>query len=96
VSGDVRGAIESALNNLKEALKSDDADRIKKAMENLNQTAYKLGEEIYKNVGQRGGQAGEAGPQGAADRGAAPGTSGGDGNKKKDEDVIDAEYEVKE
>src|SRR5579859_7051979 len=36
VSADVRGQIESALNGLRDALKSDDADRIRKSMENLN------------------------------------------------------------
>src|SRR3984957_14226980 len=35
VSADVRGNIESGLNNLKDAIKSDDGDRIKKTMENL-------------------------------------------------------------
>src|ERR1700733_692193 len=33
VSADVRGNIESSLNNLRDALKSDDADRIKKTLE---------------------------------------------------------------
>src|SRR5437868_8851538 len=61
VSAEIRGQIESALNNLKDALKSEDGDRIKKGIENLNQAAYKLGEEIYKNVGQRGGAAGGPG-----------------------------------
>ena len=35
VSADVRGNIESALNNLRDALKSEDGDRIKKSMETL-------------------------------------------------------------
>src|SRR5262249_6834082 len=46
VSADIRGNIESSLNALKEALKSDEADRIKKSMEALQQASYKLGEEI--------------------------------------------------
>src|SRR5438105_2559251 len=48
VSPDVRGTIENALNNLRDALKSDDGDRIKKAMENLTQVSHKLAEEMYK------------------------------------------------
>src|SRR5437867_795343 len=48
VSADTRGNIESALNNLRDALKSDDGDRIKKAMDNLNSVSQKLAEEIYK------------------------------------------------
>src|SRR5438477_6678695 len=51
VSGDIRGNIESGLNALKDALKSDDGDRIKKTMENLQQASFKLGEEIYKSAG---------------------------------------------
>ena len=87
VSGEIRGNIESALNNLKDALKSEDADRIKIGVEGLTTAAQKLGEEIYKSAGGAPGgptppPGGQAGPQ--------PGTG------KKDEDVIDAEYEVKE
>ena len=90
VSGDVRGNIESALNNLREALKSDDADRIRKSLDNLNQASSKLGEEMYKAQAAPGGAgAGARGPEASTDRG----TTGGG---KKDEDVIDAEYEVKE
>src|SRR3954470_6438251 len=47
VPGDVRMQIESSLNNLRDALKSDDGDRIKPALENLQQTVYKMGESIY-------------------------------------------------
>jgi molecular chaperone DnaK len=96
VGGDVRGNIESALNNVREAAKSDDADRIKKSLENLQQASFKLGEAVYKSAGPKG-----AGPGGAPDGGPGPeaqtdrGTAEG-GEKKKDEDVIDAEYEVKE
>jgi molecular chaperone DnaK len=90
VSPDTRGQIESALNGLRDALKSDDADRIRKSLENLNQVSGKLGEEMYKSQSAPGGAPGGAGPEASTDRG----TSGG--GAKKDEDVIDAEYEVKE
>jgi molecular chaperone DnaK len=92
VSSDVRGQVEAALNNLKDANTSDDGDRIKKAVENLNTVSHKLAEEMYKGAG-----AGAAGAQGGA--GTPPpsdrATAGG-GEEKKNEDVIDAEYEVKE
>src|SRR5438477_98514 len=97
VSSEVRGQIESALNNLKDALKSEDGERLKKGIENVNQAAYKLGEEIYKNVGQRGGAGGAGGPTGGqAPRGDGATAGAAAGGAKKDEDVIDAEYEVKE
>jgi molecular chaperone DnaK len=90
VSADVRGQIESALNALRDALKSDDGDRIKKTMENLNSVSHKLAEEMYKSApgATRGGEAGPAAE--------GPGVGAGNGEKKKDDDVIDAEYEVKE
>jgi len=92
VTPDVRGQIESALNNLRDALKSEDADRIKKTMDALQQVAQKLGEEMYKAQAAQAGAA-PGGPQpGASDRATAGASAGG----KKDEDVIDAEYEVKE
>jgi molecular chaperone DnaK len=98
VSPDVRGQIESALNNLKDALKSDDGARIKPAIENLQQVVYKMGEEIYRGAGAPGGGAAGPGQGPGSDRATAgAGAAGPEGNgKKKDEDVIDAEYEVKE
>jgi len=94
VSADVRGEIENALNSVKDAIKSDDGERIKKALENLQRSSQKLGEEVYKATAAKGGPAGPApeggpppGPEASTDRGAGP---------KKDDDVIDAEYEVKE
>ena len=92
VTADVRGQIESALNNLRDALKSEDADRIKKTMDALQQVAQKLGEEMYKAQAAQAGAA-PGGPQpGPSDRA----TAGAAAGAKKDEDVIDAEYEVKE
>jgi molecular chaperone DnaK len=81
-----RSNIESALGNLREAAKSDDADRIRKAMENLQSCSHKVAEAMYK---------GAAGAQQAA---GAPAPEGGEEKPKPggDDDVIDAEYEVKE
>ncbi len=95
VGGDTRGQIESALNNLRDALKSDDGDRIKKSMENLNSVSHKLAEEMYKSGSAPAGSSGGGGshaPEAQSDRATA---AGGDG-KKKDDDVIDAKFEVKE
>src|SRR5688500_13982008 len=99
VGAETRGNIESAMNNLRDALKSDDADRIKKTMESLVAASQKMGEEVYRAAGAQAGAAGAGagagaggpGPEASTDRGT---TAGGGG--KKDEDVIDAEYEVKE
>ena len=90
VSADVRGQIESAVNSLKDALKSDDGERIRKSVDNLNTTSQKLAEEMYKHTAAQAQTGGER--PGAA---AEPPPPGGD-TKKKDEDVNDAEYEVKD
>jgi molecular chaperone DnaK len=89
ISSEVRGQIESAVSNLKDALKSDEGDRIKKAVDNLNAASHKLAEEMYKSAPQGGAT---PGPEASTDRGAAGAAEGG---PKKDDDVIDAEYEVK-
>ncbi len=99
VTPDIRGTIESALNQLKDALKSDDGDQIKRSIEGLDQAAYKLGEEIYKNTGAQAGAGGTPPP--GSDRATGGGGGGAGGatagaGAKKDDDVIDAEYEVKE
>ncbi len=84
VSADVRSGAESALNALKDAIGSDDADRMKKTMENLHV--------ILHNLGAAAGSAGAGPTPPPSDRA----TGGPTGEAKKDEDVIDAEYEVKE
>ncbi len=77
-------ATETALGELREALKTDDLDRIRKAQEAVTQASHKLAEAMYREA-QAQSQAqpgGEAGPQ--------PGTPGGAAPKG---DVVDAEFE---
>jgi molecular chaperone DnaK len=89
ISSEDRGTVESAVSALKEALKGDDADAIKKALENLEQASHKIAEAMYKTADAGAAPTGEApSPDAAADGGE---TSSGD-----DDDVIDAEYEVKD
>ena len=85
VDAGARGDIERAINQLKDAQKSDDPATIEKAIENLTTASYKLGEAVYKASGQ--------GPDAQA---AAPGAGAAPGDAAKDDDVIDAEYEVKD
>src|SRR5688572_20671655 len=84
VPADVRGNVEGALNSLRDALKSDDGDRIKKSMELLTQASHKLAEEMYKSsapggAGGPGGDGAGPAPEASTDRG----TTGGG---KQDED----------
>jgi molecular chaperone DnaK len=93
VSAEDRSQIESGLNQLREANKGDDLSAIKRAMENLQKASHKVAEQMYKQgaAAQQGAASSQA-PQ--DDQGAKP--AGPNGAGKGDDDVIDAEYEVKE
>ncbi len=93
VSAEIRSDIERAVSELREALKGDDGDVIKKKIELMNDAAQKMGAEIYKDAGA---QAAAGAAPGAAGAEGAPEAKSDRGTKKKDDDVIDAEYEVKE
>jgi len=83
-----RSNIESAASALEEALKGDEAEVIKKAMENLEQASHKLAEAMYKQ------QAATA--EGATEAPAGEQAPPADPKKDDGDDVIDAEYEVKD
>jgi molecular chaperone DnaK len=97
-----RAKIEAAVKEVQEALKGDDAARIERAGEALTQASYAIAQMLYQQSGAAGGQAhGGPGPDGGV-HGAGPGPGAGGertegrGAKGKSDDVIDAEYEVKE
>jgi molecular chaperone DnaK len=79
-------AIEDALKNTKEAIESNDPARIRTAMDELTQASHKMAEVMYQQQAQQ--QAG--GPQAEPDAGAAGPQPG---SEKKDDDVVDAEFE---
>jgi molecular chaperone DnaK len=83
VSDAEKKAIEDALSALKESLKGEDIDDIKKKTETLVQASMKLGEAIYK-------------AQQSAKTGSEKDESK-ENNDKKDDNVVDADFEeVKE
>jgi len=95
VDAKVRGDIESAINNLKEAAKGDDAAAIKKTMDKLSETAQELGKILYeeaakKQAAAKGQPADAAGQDAPKD---AP--AEGEVRRKGGDDVIDAEFEAK-
>jgi molecular chaperone DnaK len=76
-----KGAIENKLAELKKLMEGEDAEAIKKATEELAQSAHKLAEAMYAKAAP--GAEGEAGA-GAEHAGAA---------KPKDDNVVDADFE---
>ncbi len=77
VSADERTAIETAIAELKEKVKSEDADEIKAASDKLAQASMKLGEAMYKAQQE----------QSAAQQGDQQGSEA-----KTQEDVVDADF----
>ena len=88
VSQDDRLAIDRALGDLKEALKSDDTAKIKSATDAALQAGQKLGEAMYKEAQAK--QQAQAGAQAGAQQGPAAGAQAAGGNGGKD-DVVEAE-----
>lgn len=93
VSGDVRGKIESAVNNLKEAVKGDNAEAIRRAMENLGTASQELGKTLYEEAAKKG--AGSKGATGPSQQQPPP-PEGEVRRKPGGDDVIDAEFEAKD
>jgi len=86
VSQAERADIEVKLNDLKQAIKDKNVERIKKSMEDLTKASHKLAEEIYKQAAQK--------QQGAqqAQEAQQPSQEGPQQEAKKPDDIIDAEY----
>ena len=99
VSAETRGKIESALNNLKEAIKGEDADAIKKAIENLATASQELGKVLYEEAARKQAASPKGvhrtAPSGTAEQ-APPPPPEGEAKKKSGDDVIDAEFEAKD
>jgi molecular chaperone DnaK len=75
-------SIEAALNTVREALKSDDRERIKRAEEDLQKASHKLAEVMYREAQAKSQPSGA--PGGAGDGAQEGGQKG---------DVVDAEFE---
>ena len=79
------GDIEQAIKQVRDVMKSDDMSAIKKATERLMEAAQTIGKVVYEEMTRQ--------QQGKSGADAPPPKENGGG---KDEDVIDAEYEVKD
>jgi molecular chaperone DnaK len=88
ISGSDRGDVENAIADAKKALESNEKAQMDRARETLTQASHKLAEQMYKSAqAQTPPPGGGAGPSGSAG-----GEQPGNGEAKKDEGVIDAEY----
>ena len=86
ISDEEKAKIESAISDLKAAMTSNVIDDIKAKTEALQQAAYKLAEEMYKATAAQQGAEGQ-GPD-------TQGQGSSSQEKKADDGVEDADYEV--
>ncbi len=84
---DDKNAIENCIKELRESLQGEDKDDIDAKIDALQKASYKLGEVVYEQTkSEQAGAAEQPGGEGAQAE------TGADG----DDDVVDADYEVKE
>jgi molecular chaperone DnaK len=86
VEAGLKAEVEKEVARVKEALKGDDVEAIRKAQESLTQQLQKVSTKLYENV--------RAQQQAAGQPGAAPGPDQGQPAEAKSEKVVDADFEV--
>jgi molecular chaperone DnaK len=79
IPADQRGQVEGKINDLREAIQSDDKSRMQKTMEALQADLQAIGQAAYQQEGQAPGAA--SGPQ-----------SSNGGSGQEDEDVVEGEF----
>lgn len=80
ISDDVRKPVEEGIAKLKEKIKNDDTEGMKTTMTELEQHLMKMGEQVYAQQAQQGG---DTAPEG--------GETDSKSNKSNDDGVVDAE-----
>jgi molecular chaperone DnaK len=88
ISGQERSDVENAVADAKKALEGGDVAAMNGARDRLTQASHKLAEAMYKSTAAQPG----AEAPGATSGTGSSGSQGGNGEAKKDEGVIDAEY----
>ncbi len=95
VPKDIKEKVETSVNALEEAIKKDDVAEIKSKVEELRKTIQEVGAAVYQQTQQAQQQAGAGSGAAGASAGTQGGAGGGGtGSEKKDEKVVDADYEV--
>ena len=85
IDAETRKQVEDGINDLKEAIKTEDAALMKKKMEELEKSAHSLAEKVYAQSTQQAAGGPSAGPEPSAGAG-----TGGDDT----EEAVEADFEV--
>ncbi len=96
VSAPEKKKIEDALNNLKEALKGKDIEKIKKASEELGKASHKLAEEVYREAQKKATEQAKKAKEEKPKEEKKPPPEGGVPPKAAREDIVEAEYKEEE
>jgi len=91
VAADKKSAVEKEIEKVREAIKSNDAEVMKAAIESLTQTVQTVSADLYSQARKQPGAEGAAGA-GPAGEPAAGGEAGAE--KSTEGDVVDADYEM--
>src|SRR6195256_808663 len=83
IPADVKSEVEAKLETLKTVAKGSDTNALRREMDEFNESLQKIGEHIYQQAGGSGATSSETAH--------ADGNESGDA-KKKEEDVVDADY----
>ena len=83
VSAEIRGKIESAITNVESTIKNDDVNAIRLSVDELKKIDDEMKKSIFEKMGAEAGAGEDAGPS-------------EEPQPQEGEDVIDAEFEVKE
>jgi molecular chaperone DnaK len=86
IPADLKAEVTTKLEALKAAAKASDTAALRKQMDDFNEALQKIGQHIYQEAGAKtgGGSDGSDGSDGASHADGEP--------KKKEEDVVDADY----
>ena len=84
LSAEDKGVVNSALEEARNALKSDNSEAIKSASERLTKASHKISEEMYKRASAHSAESSGGGGNGASGQG---------GSSKNDDNVVDADFE---
>jgi len=87
-----KAAIEKDIQSLKDAIASEDAERIEQQLQELTNSSMKLGETLYKAEQEKAAAAGGASSDNADNNSGGNAGAGGNSNASND-DVVDATYE---
>ncbi len=82
IPDDVKTEVNAKLEALKSAAKGSDTNALKRQMDEFNEALQKIGQHIYQGAGAGGGTSSASAESDGHDG----------GEKKKDEDVVDADY----